>query len=198
MRLEEIIKNMEKGPEKEILKLIQKANLSPKEAQRVLKNFQQVKPQKYHNLKLVFPKEHVRFLAFTDMHMGHRNYRPDITKKMIADAKRQGCKFGVNAGDTIEGIIEKGLERELHEELNVDCKYDYKPVGYLNDDTNDVGTVHFGMVYKLTPYDESAVTVSEKDMMVGKFMKISEVDDIYSLLETWSQITFSALKKGQF
>ncbi len=99
--------------EQELLKMIQKAQLSPNEAKRVLKNFQQVKPQKYHNVKIVFPKKHVKFFAFGDAHMGHRGYRPDIKKKMMLDAKRQGCEFGVNAGDTIEGM--SGREGHIYE-----------------------------------------------------------------------------------
>ena len=96
----------------------------------------------------------------------------------------------------IDGIIEKGLERELHEELSVQCAYQYKLAGYLNDDTNDVGKVHFGMVYRLEVKDEAKVEVAEKDMMAGEFMKATEIEKLYPTLETWSQLVFTAHKQG--
>jgi predicted NUDIX family phosphoesterase len=96
----------------------------------------------------------------------------------------------------VQGIIEKGLERELHEELSVQCPYEYKLAGYLNDDTNDVGKVHFGMVYRLEVEDEAKVEVAEKDMMAGEFMSAPEIEKLYPTLETWSQLVFTAHKNG--
>ncbi|MBI4834774.1 MAG: hypothetical protein HY811_08165 [Planctomycetes bacterium] len=96
--------------------------------------------------------------------------------------------------EQIDGMIENGLERELHEELSVKCPYKYKLVGYLNDDTNDVGKVHFGMVYRLEVEDDAKVEVAEKDMMVGEFLKPLEIEKLYPTLETWSQIVFTAHK----
>ncbi|MEK7448699.1 MAG: hypothetical protein AAB019_04360 [Planctomycetota bacterium] len=90
-------------------------------------------------------------------------------------------------------IIEKGLERELHEELHVNCSYQHKLVGFLNDDSNAVGQVHFGLVFKVEVADEKSVTVAEKELMNGQFMTLSEIEPLYPRLETWSQLVFDNL-----
>lgn len=95
---------MAKTLEEKIYEKIRKAKLSPDEAEKVLKNFQQINPQKYQTKKVDFPDRHIKFIAFSDAHMGHMNYRPDILRKMIKDGKRHGVEFYLNSGDTIEGM----------------------------------------------------------------------------------------------
>jgi len=73
------------------------------EARKVLNTLKSVNPNKYRKKEIDFPEKHVKFLMFGDMHIGHNNYRSDIKRIMKTDAKRQGCEFGINAGDTIEG-----------------------------------------------------------------------------------------------
>lgn len=125
-----------------------------------------------------------------------------LRRQATQTEKRLHNKYSIGVGGHINpvadgrifGIIEKGLERELHEELSVKCNYEYKLVGYINDDTNDVGKVHFGMVYRLIVKDEKAVSVAEKDMMIGQFMSLPELENLYPALETWSQLVFTAHK----
>ena len=101
------------------------------------------------------------------------------------------------SSDDKKNIIEKGLERELHEELSVNCPYQYELAGFLNDDSNPVGEVHFGLVFKVSVEDGPAVTVAEKDLMKGEFMTADEIKKFYPDLETWSQIVFDNLVKKQ-
>lgn len=96
-------------------------------------------------------------------------------------------------GSALKGIIEKGLERELNEELLVQCPYTYHLKGYLNDDTNSVGAVHFGLVFKVEVTDETAVKVAEKELMTGRFLRTQEIEPYYKSMETWSQILYEAL-----
>ena len=127
-----------------------------------------------------------------------------LHRKATQTEKRLHDKYSIGVGghinpveqshDKIDGIIEKGLERELNEELLVQCSYNYKVIGYINDDTNDVGSVHFGLVHRLTVTDGKAVSVAEKDMMEGQFMSMTEIEKIYPLMETWSQLLFDAVK----
>ncbi|MEW6026295.1 MAG: hypothetical protein AB1599_03245 [Planctomycetota bacterium] len=93
-------------------------------------------------------------------------------------------------GVSVPDIIISGLERELHEELDVKTKYKYKLAGFLNDDSNSVGQVHLGLVYQVLVEDASGVCVLEKDLMVGRFTGVSEIQTHFDLLETWSQIVF--------
>ncbi|MEK7309955.1 MAG: hypothetical protein AAB038_03975 [Planctomycetota bacterium] len=96
---------------------------------------------------------------------------------------------------SVPDIIRSGLERELHEELQVTASYQYKLAGYLNDDSNSVGQVHLGLVHQMLVDDAQGVNVLEKDLMVGKFETISEIEKQFELLETWSQIVFNDFVK---
>jgi predicted NUDIX family phosphoesterase len=90
----------------------------------------------------------------------------------------------------IPDIIKSGLERELHEELQVTTPYQYRLSGYLNDDSNSVGQVHLGLVHQVLAEDTRGVSVLENDLMVGNFAAVSEIEKQFELLETWSQIVF--------
>jgi predicted NUDIX family phosphoesterase len=83
--------------------------------------------------------------------------------------------------------VEAGLRRELEEELFIDAPHEVTPLGYLNDDSNSVGSVHFGLVFRvLAPRD--AVSVAEKEMMQGIFHPLSELRALAPEMETWSQL----------
>jgi hypothetical protein len=103
----------EKSLEERIYEKIKDSKLSPEEAEKVLKNFQQINPQKYSTKKIDFPDRHIKFAVFADAHMGHSCYRPDILKKMIKDGKKQSVEFYLNVGDTIEGM--SGREGHIYE-----------------------------------------------------------------------------------
>jgi len=90
-------------------------------------------------------------------------------------------------------IIEKSLERELQEELLIKKPYQYKLIGYLNDDSNLVGMVHFGVIHRLEIKDKTDVSIAEKDLMSGNFVNINGLKQYYDRMETWSQILVKAL-----
>jgi predicted NUDIX family phosphoesterase len=120
------------------------------------------------------------------------------TEKRLHNKSSIGVGGHINpdgkSGENISGIIERSLERELHEELSVKCPYKYTLIGYLNDDSNDVGSVHFGLVYRLEVADEAKVEVNEKDLMQGEFLELSVIESNYPAMETWSQLVFKAIK----
>ncbi len=97
----------------ELLKEVNKRKLSVGEVKRILINLKDVNPIKYQKKRIGFPDEHVKFGVFSDAHMGHMNYRPDILDKFIKDCKIQGVDFIVNPGDTLEGM--SGREGHIYE-----------------------------------------------------------------------------------
>lgn len=99
--------------EKEILEELKKRKIPKNELDIILKNLKSINPIKYKPQKIDFPDNHVKFGVFSDAHMGHQCYRPDILRKMIKDGKRQGLEFYLNAGDTIEGM--SGREGHIYE-----------------------------------------------------------------------------------
>lgn len=90
--------------EMELMNKIKESKLSNDEVQKVLKNLKNINPQKYNTKKIDFGDKEVLFGVFSDAHMGHQDYRPDVFRKMLRDGKKQGVDFWLNAGDTIEGM----------------------------------------------------------------------------------------------
>lgn len=94
------------------------------------------------------------------------------------------------------GVLADGLQRELEEELFINKeKLQLNTIGLINDDSNDVGKVHIGMlVIGELPLDEK-VTVQETDQLLGEWIKIEDLKqpDIYNSLESWSQFVADIL-----
>jgi predicted NUDIX family phosphoesterase len=87
-----------------------------------------------------------------------------------------------------KSVLEMGMEREVAEEVILDTTYSTLCVGLLNDDSNDVGKVHFGIVYQLV-VDEPKVDIREKGSFTqGDFVDVMTIQNDFELFETWSQI----------
>lgn len=98
------------------------------------------------------------------------------------------------ARSDVEGaddVVEAGLRRELAEELAIDAPWQARLVGVLNDDTNPVGQVHFGLVH-VVEVESAAVAVRESDALTGRLADAGEVRALYERMETWSQLILDA------
>lgn len=94
--------------------------------------------------------------------------------------------------DNGENPIEISLRRELREEVNVkDARLEL--LGYINDDSNDVGKVHFGVLY-LAKVKEDPV-ISDKENIDGKMHPILEIKTMVQNedFEDWSRIALKHL-----
>lgn len=88
------------------------------------------------------------------------------------------------------------LNREMNEEVIVhkDCIIEsIAAVGFLNDDTNDVGKVHLGVLYHINLTNKS-IEINEKDKMTGQWVKRSDLNDYYTQMESWSKLYVDLLK----
>jgi predicted NUDIX family phosphoesterase len=94
------------------------------------------------------------------------------------------------------GVLADGLQRELEEELFINKdKLTLNTVGLINDDENEVGKVHIGMlVIGELPEDEE-VSVRETDQLLGEWINVEDLrkPEIYDNLETWSQFVVDVL-----
>ena len=84
------------------------------------------------------------------------------------------------------------VQREVAEEVSIETKYEDKVVALLNDDTNEVGQVHLGIVHLWT-LDEPKVSRKEQMITQMGFMSIPELQEVRDTMETWSQICFDGL-----
>ncbi len=86
------------------------------------------------------------------------------------------------------------VQREVAEEVSVETKYKDKVVALLNDDSNEVGQVHLGIVHLWT-LDEPKVSRKEQMITQMSFMTIAELQNVRDTMETWSQICLDGLSK---
>ena len=86
----------------------------------------------------------------------------------------------------------QGMQRELDEEVVIDTSYDEKCVGLINDDSNEVGQVHLGVVH-LFDVEQPSVMAREQDILDSGFVDVGELLAEIERFETWSQIVLNAL-----
>jgi len=118
----------------------------------------------------------------------HRSMRQD--EERLRDLYSIGVGGHLNPElDCREDLIASGLKRELNEELVISADYRLRLIGCINDDSNPVGQVHFGLAYSAVVQTPD-VSVREKDLMSGSFATLKEAESVYPSMETWSQIVF--------
>jgi predicted NUDIX family phosphoesterase len=88
--------------------------------------------------------------------------------------------------------FQDAVEREVREELSVQGSFDAKPVGLINDDSTEVGRVHFGIVHLLfrTP---DKVKKNEQVITQVEFLPIEELKTKREQMESWSQLCLDNL-----
>ena len=80
-----------------------------------------------------------------------------------------------------------GVQREVNEELKVNTPYTNHIVALLNDDSNEVGQVHLGVVHIFRL--ETADVEKREAMITGlEFLTVEELQARKDSLESWSQI----------
>jgi predicted NUDIX family phosphoesterase len=89
---------------------------------------------------------------------------------------------------------EQGMQRELDEEVNIAAAFTQKCVGLINDDENEVGKVHLGVVH-IFDVESPEVTANEEDIIESGFVPVAQLKEEAEQFETWSQI---CLESGLF
>lgn len=94
-------------------------------------------------------------------------------------------------------LIESRL-RELEEEIEIIGNIiDSKVLGYVNDDLDEVGKVHFGILYLIEI--DGNVKPKDKEMAFGGMLSLSELEERCQSkdceVENWSKIALEPLKK---
>jgi predicted NUDIX family phosphoesterase len=105
----------------------------------------------------------------------------------------------INDGDTHaahfdEAAYFRAVERELHEELEIPGGYRQRIAALLNDDSNDVGRVHLGIVH-LIEVDSPDIRPREDAIGGLSFLSAAELAPQRDRLESWSQICFDGLDR---
>ena len=96
--------------------------------------------------------------------------------------------------DFYETTYRNAVEREVAEEVSVEANHTDSIVGLLNDDSNEVGQVHLGVVHRWI-LDSPAVSKREQMITQMTFMSPSELHEVRDTLETWSQLCLELLER---
>lgn len=88
----------------------------------------------------------------------------------------------------------QAVAREIEEEVIVDEPFDPTITALINDDSNPVGRVHFGVVH-VCRISKQSVTKREKQITKSGFIPISTLsDERREELETWSALAIDLFK----
>ena len=117
------------------------------------------------------------------------------TEKRLHNKFSLGVGGHMNPDDFMESkeqyLIDE-LKRELFEEvrlLNGCLIEDIEFIGFINDDTISVGSVHIGLLYNIHVSNKE-VYINESDKMTADWIDKSNLAEFYEGMETWTKITF--------
>ena len=84
------------------------------------------------------------------------------------------------------------VEREVAEEVSVETSHNDRVVALLNDESNEVGSVHLGIVHY---WILDAPKVSKREQMITQmtFKTVAELQEVRDTMETWSELCLSGL-----
>lgn len=122
-----------------------------------------------------------------------------MRRREQASETRLKSKYSLGIGGHIrqEDILNRSIfdwaEREFKEEVNYSGNFKIKPIGILNDDSNEVGQVHVGFVFLLQADSDNIKVKSE--LKEGNLLTLTECEKFYPEMETWTQIVFNFLRK---
>lgn len=105
-----------------------------------------------------------------------------------------GHMNNVVGADSINEVLRVNAQRELNEEvgLSEDRSQNMEYIGFINDDTNGVGKVHIGVVFKIK-VKSSDVEVRETDTLKINWVSQDEINDL-NHFESWSALILKDLK----
>jgi len=118
-------------------------------------------------------------------------------EKRLAAKGSIGIGGHINDTDHAAASLDKdtyttGVEREINEELNLTGTHRQEILGLINDDSNEVGRVHLGVVHLFT-LESDEVTSAEDNITGLRFLTLEELAAERERLETWSQICLDGL-----
>jgi len=96
--------------------------------------------------------------------------------------------------DNARVAYEEAVQREVAEEVSVETAHTDRVVALLNDDSNEVGRVHLGVVHLWT-LESSKVEKREQMITQMGFLTAQELEAERESLETWSQRCLDGLGK---
>lgn len=120
-----------------------------------------------------------------------------MQRKSSASEQRLASKFSLGIGghvrqeDITNANIIDWANREFEEEVTYQGSKTIQAVGILNDDSNDVGKVHLGLIL-IVHADSEKITINDEHKS-GILLTRDECKALAPQMETWSQMCFNFL-----
>ena len=117
------------------------------------------------------------------------------TEKRLHNKFTLGVGGHMNPGnlkESKEQYLINELKRELFEEVRLlkGCFVeDIEFIGFINDDTISVGSVHIGLLY-IIHVSNKDIVVNETDKMTADWIDKPDLAEFYEGMETWTKIAF--------
>lgn len=144
-----------------------------------------------------------QIIPYALFHHGGKFLRYVRSKKTgeqrLAAKASLGIGGHINAEDAAAASLERstylaGVEREIAEELNISGGWSQRTVALLNDDSNEVGQVHLGVVH-LVELETDRISSNEETIADVGFYTPDELRAERERLETWSQFCLDGLER---
>ncbi|SIJ72790.1 Predicted phosphoesterase (MutT family) [Mycobacteroides abscessus subsp. abscessus] len=99
----------------------------------------------------------------------------------------------VIGANSVNEVLRVNAQRELEEEVGLleANSQNLEYIGFINDDTNDVGKVHIGVVFKIK-VNSNDIEVRETDTLKIQWLEKERIDN-YDEFETWSALILKDL-----
>ncbi len=145
---------------------------------------------------------HKQIIPYSIFH--HQGKYLVYTRGGKSGEKRLHAKQSIGIGGHINPVDERedslaettyfnGVEREIVEELVLKGNHTQRVIGLINDDSNEVGQVHLGVVH-LFDLDHDEVSSNEDAIQDLHFATLEELAAAADNLETWSSICVKHLQ----
>jgi predicted NUDIX family phosphoesterase len=123
-------------------------------------------------------------------------YSIGIGGHVNVDDQIQPTLFGAKEAAWKDFVL-KAVRREVSEEVQIEGANAQEPrlICFVNDDSNDVGKVHFGVVFVLKLGKPSVAIRGERGIGKLSFRTLPELISMRDTLETWSQLLVDFLSR---
>ncbi len=121
-----------------------------------------------------------------------------MQRTAVATETRLRSKFSLGIGGHIREEDMQGTsifewaKREFIEEVDYNGELNVEMLGILNDDSNEVGKVHLGLVMLLDGNSDQIKVKSE--LRSGQLLSLLECSEYADNMENWSRLVFEFLK----
>ena len=121
-----------------------------------------------------------------------------MQRKSKASEQRLAGKLSIGIGghmtqQDIQGeTLFDWVSREFEEEVSYAGNLQMHTLGFLNDDSNEVGQRHIGLVVLLKG-DNNQIALNGDEHKSGQLLSMEECFERFDEFETWSQLVLKAL-----